>query len=97
MLPARAAPLSALLPLLLLELDLSQQATPAPARRPAPAYHGDLAADFDEWLAPGAGAPKASPHLKVMTFYGGTCVPEPRCTLHHHYHTRHKSHHNSYH
>jgi len=77
MLAARAAPLSALLPLLLLELGLSQ-ATPAPgpaARRPAaPAYHGDLAADFDEWLAPGAGAPKAAPHLKVMTFYGGTCV-----------------------
>ena len=30
----------------------------------APAYGGDLAKDFDEWLSPGAGAPKKSPHLK---------------------------------
>ena len=71
---ARSAPLPATLPFLLLASLGLAQATP-PARRPAaPAYRGDLAADFDEWLAPGAGAPKAAPHLKVMTFYGGTCV-----------------------
>ena len=36
----------------------------APARGAAPAYEGDIEADFGEWLAPGAGAPKKSPHLK---------------------------------
>ena len=36
----------------------------APARGAAPAYEGDIEADFGEWLSPGAGAPKKSPHLK---------------------------------